>query len=57
MNFDMGAYAVYIWPAYGVSAVGLIGATLWTVLAWRRAKTRLAALELASAPKRGTSQP
>jgi heme exporter protein CcmD len=57
MNFDMGVYAVYIWPAYGVSAVGLIGATLWTVLAWRRAKARLAALELASAPKRGTSRP
>ena len=22
MNFDMGAYGVYIWPAYGVSAAG-----------------------------------
>ena len=56
MNFDMGPYAVYIWPAYGVSAVGLIGATLWTVLAWRRAKACLAALELTNAPKRGASQ-
>jgi heme exporter protein D len=45
MNFDMGAYSVYIWPAYGVSALVLIGATLWTVLGWRRAKARLAALE------------
>jgi heme exporter protein D len=49
MNFDMGTYSVYIWPAYGVSALVLIGATLWTVLGWRRAKARLAALE-----KRGT---
>jgi heme exporter protein CcmD len=45
MNFDMGAYSVYIWPAYGISALALIGVTLWTVLAWRRAKVRLAALE------------
>ena len=45
MNFDMGAYGVYIWPAYGVSAAAIIGATVWTVMAWRRAKTRLAALE------------
>jgi heme exporter protein CcmD len=45
MNFDMGAYGAYIWPAYGVSAVALIGATLWTVAAWRRAKAKLAALE------------
>jgi heme exporter protein CcmD len=45
MNFDMGAYSVYIWPAYGISALVLAGATFWTVAAWRRAKARLAALE------------
>jgi heme exporter protein D len=45
MNFDMGAYAVYIWPAYGISALALIGATWWSVAAWRRAKAKLAALE------------
>lgn len=45
MNFDMGAYGVYIWPAYGVSALGLIGAIVWTVTGWRRAKAKLAALE------------
>jgi len=50
MNFDMGIYSVYIWPAYGVSALALIGATLWTVAAWRRAKTRLAALENSPGP-------
>lgn len=41
----MGAYGAYIWPAYGLSAAALIGATVWTVTAWRRAKARLAALE------------
>ena len=54
MNFDMGTYSAYIWPAYGVSALALIGATVWTVLAWRRAKTRLARLEKTT---RGTAAP
>ena len=45
MNFDMGIYAVYIWPAYGVSALALAGITGWTLAAWRQAKARLAALE------------
>ena len=45
MNFDLGPYSVFIWPAYGISALGLLGATLWTVLAWRRARARLTALE------------
>jgi heme exporter protein CcmD len=45
MNFDMGAYGIFIWPAYGVSAVAIIGAILWTLAAWRRAKAKLAALE------------
>ena len=45
MNFEMGPYSVYIWPAYGISALVLIGVTVWTLLAWRRAKARLAALE------------
>jgi heme exporter protein CcmD len=47
MNFNLGEYGVYIWPAYAVSALALTGITLWTVLAWRRAKARLAALEKA----------
>lgn len=45
MNFEMGAYGVYIWPAYAISALALGGLTLWAVIAWRRAKARLAALE------------
>jgi heme exporter protein CcmD len=45
MNFDMGLYGIYIWPAYGISALALIGATLWTALSWRRAKSKLAELE------------
>lgn len=45
MNFDMSPYGAYIWPAYAVSALALGGMTLWVVLAWRRAKAKLAALE------------
>jgi heme exporter protein CcmD len=45
MNFDMGQYGAYIWPAYAVSALALGGCTLWSWLAWRRAKTKLAELE------------
>ena len=45
MNFDMGQYGAYIWPAYAISALALAGLTAWTVAAWRRAKAKLAALE------------
>ncbi len=45
MNFDMGPYGAYIWPAYGISAVALIGITVWAVAAYARAKAKLAKLE------------
>jgi heme exporter protein CcmD len=45
MSFDMGAYGAYVWPAYDISALGIIGAIVWTLTAWRRAKAKLAALE------------
>ena len=45
MNFDMSPYGAFIWPAYGVSAIALAAATVWTVCAYRRAKAKLAALE------------
>ncbi|HJT44277.1 MAG TPA: heme exporter protein CcmD [Rhizomicrobium sp.] len=50
MNFDMGSYGVFIWPAYAVSVLALAGATLWTLWAWARAKAKLAALEKARPP-------
>ncbi len=45
MSFDMSPYGAFIWPAYGVCALALSVATIWTVCAWRRAKAKLAALE------------
>ena len=50
MNFDLGPYAEFIWPAYAISALGLIGAMVWTFTAWRKAKARLAALEKGAEP-------
>ena len=51
MNFDMDPYGVYIWPAYGVSALALLGATLWSLIGWRRARAKLAALEKSAGTK------
>jgi heme exporter protein D len=43
--FAMGKYAAYVWPAYGVSLLGLGLAVVFTWTAYERAKRRLAALE------------
>ena len=45
MNFDLGPYGMYIGPSYAISAAGLIGITLWTVIGWYKAKAALAKLE------------
>jgi heme exporter protein D len=41
----MGGYAAYVWPAYGISVLGLGGAALFTIRAYRRAQVQLATLE------------
>lgn len=33
---NMGGYAVYVWPAYGLSFLGIGGLALYT---WRRGRT------------------
>ena len=46
MSFwQMGGYADFIWPAYGVSALGLVGAVVWTLWAYGAAKARVKSLE------------
>ena len=40
--FDMGGYAAFVWPAYGVAAVVLGG---FAVLSWRRLRAAERALE------------
>jgi heme exporter protein D len=54
----MGGYAWFVWPAYGFSAVVMIGLVVTTLTALRRDKKILAALEAANprrAMRRGTS--
>jgi heme exporter protein D len=41
----MGGYAIYVWPAYAISLLGLAGATLLTVRAYLQARAQLAALQ------------
>jgi heme exporter protein CcmD len=41
----MGGYAFFVWGAYGVSALGLAAALVWTLAAWRAASKRLRQLE------------
>jgi heme exporter protein CcmD len=40
----MGGYAAFVWPAYGVTALGLGAAVFVTLRAHARAKVRLASL-------------
>ena len=42
---NMGGYAAFVWPAYGISVLALGAATLLTLRAYRKARARLAALE------------
>ena len=43
--FDMGAYAAFVWPAYGVSILGLLATIGVTWRAYARARARVTALE------------
>lgn len=44
--FAMGKYAAFVWPAYGISVVGIVIAVALTLRAYARAKARLRSLEL-----------
>ncbi len=43
--FEMGGYAGFIWPAYGVVAVVLVGLMALSRRALKTAETELAALD------------
>ncbi|HSZ74757.1 MAG TPA: heme exporter protein CcmD, partial [Rhizomicrobium sp.] len=42
---DMGGYAAFVWPAYGVSVAGIVVAIVIVWRSYAKAKARLAALE------------
>jgi heme exporter protein CcmD len=41
----LGKYAAFVWPAYGVSFIGIAAAIGLTLRAYYRAKARLASVE------------
>ncbi len=43
--FNMGGYAGYIWPAYGVSALVLVGLIVQSLAAYRAATREVESLE------------
>jgi heme exporter protein D len=40
----MGGYAAYVWPAYGLALVALVGLLLWSILGTRALERRAAKL-------------
>ena len=51
LDLDMGKYAVYVWPAWGISVVVLAALAVRALIAARRWKAELAKLEADKAPQ------
>jgi heme exporter protein D len=47
--FEMGGYAAFVWPAYGISAVALIALG---VASWRALKRNELLVSLAESPEK-----
>jgi heme exporter protein D len=54
--FAMGGYARFVWPAYAVAALVLLGLLAWSLASYRRVKRELAAQEKKSPRKRKTAR-
>lgn len=52
--FHMGGYAVYVWPAYGIATLVLLGLLAATWKGLRNAEATLKALESARPARRRT---
>jgi len=53
----MGGYAVFVWSAYGLAALTLIGLTVATVVSLKRASAELADLEALAPARRRRRRP
>ncbi len=49
---SMGGYAAFVWPAFGVVSLGMMGLLVETLIARRRARAEIARLEAARAPRK-----
>ncbi len=56
---NMGGYAVYVWPSYGLTALFMIALTLSSLHTLSKRKRQLAELEAKRPPRRAprTAQP
>jgi len=52
---DMGGYAAFVWPAYGIAALVLGGMLAASLSSWRARRTMLDRLEAARARPRRPS--
>ncbi|MFN3558405.1 MAG: heme exporter protein CcmD [Brevundimonas sp.] len=50
LDFDMGKYAAYVWPAWGISAVVLAALCVRALIAARRWSAELKRLESDAEP-------
>ena len=51
--FHMGGYAAFVWPAYGLAAVVMLGLVTSSVLRLRRNQQRLRDMESHRGPQAG----
>lgn len=51
---EMGGYAVFVWPAFGLAAVVMVGLLVATLRQLRRRRRELAELEASLPPHRRT---
>ena len=49
--FDMGGYAAFVWPAYGLTAGVMVGFVITSLRRLRRRQRRLAEMEASRARK------
>jgi heme exporter protein D len=49
---EMGGYARFVWPAYGVAVILLAGMAIASVTGWRRQRRLWAAMEAAGQGRR-----
>ncbi|WP_420547668.1 heme exporter protein CcmD [Curvivirga sp.] len=53
---DMGGYASYIWPVYGLAAVMMIGLLIQSIVIWRQNEAELALLKSMKKNKKKAAQ-
>ncbi|MBL8630507.1 MAG: heme exporter protein CcmD [Rhodospirillaceae bacterium] len=50
---QMGGHAKFVWPAYGLGVLGLVGILLLSVKSWKAREAEFAKLKAASLPQTG----